>query len=102
MDQRKYRYYQVCIKHVHGLNCRFSGLKASRWIIAAFINYIQQNSIPYIKAMQYSTIQGNMIKKILEWITHTKSKFYISGRQCVHVRGFLYKTYFLNYLVYSE
>ena len=52
--------------------------------------------------MQYSTIQGNMIKKILEWITHTKSKFYISGRQCVHVRGFLYKTYFLNYLVYSE
>lgn len=78
----------MCIKQVHGLNCRFRGLKASHWLIAAFINYIQQNSIPYIKAMQYSTIQDNMIKKILEWITHTKSKFYISGCLCVHVRVF--------------
>ena len=51
-------------------------------------------------AVQYNSRQYD--KKILEWITHTKSKFYISGRLCVHVRVFLYKTYFLNYLVYSE
>ena len=49
---------------MYGLYCRFSRLKSSHWIIAAFINYIQQNSIPYIKAMQYSTIQGNTIKHI--------------------------------------
>lgn len=54
----------MCIKQVYGLYCRFSRLKSSHWIIAAFINYIQQNSIPYIKAMQYSTIQGNTIKHI--------------------------------------
>lgn len=80
--------YQECVKQGHSLNCRFSGL--GKQVIGSQFHSTND--------MQYNTVQHNRSQiqwKIPECIIHIKSKYYISGCPCVHVRVFWFKTYFL-------